>query len=400
MLDQGNELGYVMSYWRALGSVTKIDQYTVKVGFKEPFANAITSFRGTCIIPNEAYEKYGDDLFNLQYMYGTGPWVMEKFVDGQYAHYTKNPNYWNKAKYDPYFDEVYLRYVKEPSTAVAAQLAGDIDAYLCSGGMNVDMLPLYKGTEDKIELTTINTNFIMYLHMNFKKGSPWGDKNVRLALDYAIDHKSIVENVLGGGTVPISIFPKGVQGYDETIPASVYDPEKAKEFLKKSSYKGEKIELMSTTSMPKAEEICLAIVDMLNSVGFNMTVKIEDRASFDNRRSTSNYDIFAIHSMFPDGNPFNHMNFRILTDSHKSNYKDEKMFDLIRQYNVNLDMGQRVELAKQVNRMIREEVAPQVSIAVLDATYAINYGITGILLYPDGQINPGYVDYDPSLLKE
>jgi peptide/nickel transport system substrate-binding protein len=400
MLDRGNELGYVMSYWKPIESVTKIDQYTVKIGFKEPFANAITSFRGAYIIPNESYEKYGDDLFNLQYMYGTGPWVMEKFVDGQYSHFKKNPNYWNKAKYDPYFEEVYLRYVKEPSSAVAAQLAGDVDAYLTTGGMNAELRPLYNGTENKIELITIPTNFVMYVQMNFKNGSPFNDKNFRMAFETAIDRKSIIDGILGGGTVPISIFPYGVQGYDDTIPPHVYDAEKAKQYLKASSYDGREVKLISANHMPKAEDVCLAVADMLDAVGIKVKVEVDDRSVWVTKHSKSDYDFFIVHSMFPDGNPFNHMNTRIMLDNYHANYKNEKMFDLIRKYNVNLDMAQRNELAKQVNRMIREEAAPQTVIAVLSATYAINYGISGLLLYPDGQVNFNYVDYDPSLLKK
>ena len=92
-------------------------------------------FTATFCFPNEAYEEYGDQLWLDQIMIGTGPWVWDEWVDGQYLHLTKNPDYWKKDEYDPYYEEFYMRFLTEESSAIAAQLAGDIDAYISVGGI-------------------------------------------------------------------------------------------------------------------------------------------------------------------------------------------------------------------------------------------------------------------------
>ena len=396
LIERGDELGQAMTQWADLESVEKIDQYTVRVNYTQPYPVAGNAYRGTYIIPNEAYEEYGDDLFNLQYMYGTGPWIMEEWVDGQYAHYTKNPNYWDKENYDPYFEEVYIRHVSEPSTAVAAHLTGDIDVYCPSGGIDHDLLPLYNGTEQTTEIFGMNTNFNMYMQFQMKEGSPWTDFDVRRAFNASIDRQLIIDAVLGGGKMPIGIYAEGVVGYDNTIDPYEYDPELARQLLADSSYDGREIELMSYPNMPKAEEVCLSIADMANQVGFNMTVKVEESGVFNTRRQTGEYDVFAGHVAFPDGMCYRQLNTNILNDVYKNNYKNEELFDAVRHYNTEMDDALRNGYAQQANRLIRDELAPQTVFAHLNVTYARNYGVVGVDFYPDGMFNFAKVDYDPA----
>ena len=399
LIDDRDTLNYPGQYWRDLASVEKIDQFTVKINFTEPYPLAANSFRGTYIIPNEAYEKYGEELFNLQLSYGTGPWVLKEWIDGQYCHFTKNQNYWNKAEFDSYFDEVYIRHVLEPSSAVAAHLSGDIDAYIPGNGMDRNLVPLYAGTENRIELFEKESNTIIYIQFQFAEGNPFSDINVRRAFDAAIDRQLIIDHILGGGTFPVGLLPLGVIGHDPNVEPHVYDPELARQYLADSSYNGEPVSILLSYNLMKSEDIGLAIADMCNKVGFNMTVSVEEHGSVNTKRFSGNYDLVVSNTMFVDGIPYRHLNSLYLHDNYKSHYYDEVMFDNIRQFNQSMDAQERIEVAQQITRQIREELANMTPLAVLKGMYAVDYGITGIRFYPDGMLNFCYVDFDPSLLR-
>ena len=397
--DRRDDLGYFNNNLADFESVEKIDEHTVKVNFSQPYPLAGNSFRGTYIIPAKAYEELGDDLFHLQYCYGTGPWMLVEWVDGQYSHFKKNPDYWNKAVYDPYFEEVYIWHIGEPASAVAAHISGSLDAYTPSGGINYDMLPLYAGTEDTIEIVSIETSTNWFLQFQCREDNPFTDIKVRQALDMAIDRQLIIDAILGGGRHPIGLWAPEVTGHDPKIDPYVYDPDRARQLLAESTYDGRTVQILSYPNAPKAEEICLYIADMANKVGFNMTVAIEATNIYGTRRATGDYDVFGAHVSFPDGVPFRIMNVHVLNDIYKNHFNNAELNAIVQKFNVELDPAQRKKYAQEFNRFLRDHTAPQVAVAHLNAIYAVNYGIVGIDLYPDGLHNFSYVDYDPSKVK-
>ena len=380
------------SHLPSLLSAEKIDDYTVKINFDKPTPLAGDGFRRFYMIPKKAHEQYGSDLFNLQYMYGTGPWKFEEWVDGQYTHYLKNEEYWNK-DYDSFFDEVYVRYVGEPSSAVAAHLSGSIEVYVNNNGIPTDMLPLYAGSENKTKLITMATNNTIWLSMSFKEGSMWNDEKVRQAFDMAIDRQLIIDNLLPGATIPVGFFHSSVMGFNADLGTPEFNPEKAKQLLAESSYDGRAFSLMADVTA--TEEVFFAIADMVNQVGFNMEVDLVDISVQTPRLAAGDYDMNVVTTNIPDGIPRRHLD-RYANNISKHEYQDEEMFSLIREFSTTLDNNRRIECLRIVNEMGFRDKAPEIPLLHLATTNAIDYGIVGILLYPDGQYNFSYVDYDPS----
>lgn len=391
------ELAIKFTYWPYLESVRAIDKYTAEITMSEPFGAVEYSLANTWIIPNEAWEEYGTRLWTEQMCPGTGPWMLDEWVDGQYTHFYKFDDFWGD--FDSYYDEVYFRHILEPTTAIAGHVTGDIDAYIASSGIARDMLSLYDGTEDTIELREVDTGSFQFIGFQCEEGSPFADLNVRKAFSLAIDRQLIIDTILGAGQVPNGLMVQGVVGYDEEQPPYEYNPEEAKALLEASDYNGEEIVLSSHTSTLKAEQILLAMSEMLNEVGFNTSVQVVEIATLGEMRATGDYDAYMVTNMHIGGDPYTHINQRILSDNAHSNYVDEKLNDLIEQSNHEMDPAKREELLKAVNNRIYEQFAPHIMISQLQAVYAINYGVTGLLLYEDGFFNCRWVTYDPSLVK-
>lgn len=394
ILDNKDSLNNPLQYWSELEGYKVTDPYTFEIHLAEPYATVLLSMYFTPIIPNEAFAELGETLWTGQYMYGTGPWVFDEWIDGQYCHYTKNEEYWDKANYDSYYDEMYIRYITETSTGVASHIAGDVQVNIASGGLNPDMIPLYKSAEDKIDLITIESGSHHYIGFSFKEGSPFNDINVRKAFNCAIDRESIVTNILGGGTVPNGIIVSTDIGYNPDIEGYRYDPEEAKRLLAESSYNGEEIELCCNVSALKGEAILLAISEMLNEAGFKTKVSVVEVATLSDMRRTGDYDTFLVANMHASNDPGNTLTFRILNDAHHSGYVNEELFDLIKKSNQEIDVEKRAELLKQIAAFMDQENAPHTAICQMELKYAIDKGVTGLELYNEGWFNVKHIDFD------
>lgn len=391
LLDD-KSLSCANQFWPYLAAVEADGDYTVKITTSKPYASTLISVCYTPIIPDEAYAEKGMDLFLAGAMYGTGPWIFDEWVDGAYTHYLKNPDYWNKENYDSYYDDMYVRYILESSSAIAAHLSGEVDAYVPSNGIDTGLLSQYSGY-DNIKLTAIDTGTFNYFGFNCATGA-FADENCRMAFEYAIDRQTICNTIYGGAAkVPNSVVLDCVPGYDPDLEPYTYDPEKAKEYLAKSSYDGHEIVLYSSTGLNLSEEALLAVSAMLNEVGFNTSVSVVEGATFTSLRKAAEYEVFLINDMTVGGDLAKYIAQKITGDSHKHGLKDEQLMQIAEGVLTTIDADARAELLTQYAHRMREIAAPHSILAQFNCTYAINDGVTGIDLWTDGTFGFKYVDH-------
>lgn len=391
LLNSEGKLAAAKSYWSALKGVEKKDDYTVDLIFNSPYACTLMSCAVTYIISDESYAEFGDQMFIDGNLLGSGPWTFVEWVDGQYSHLQKNENYWGE--FDSYFDEVYLRYVLETSTAISGQISGDIDANIIVGGIPVDLLKLFNGSEEKIDFISMDVGSFQYLGFQCGEGSVFHDKNVRLAVDYAIDRQGIADYIFGGGSVPNGLLFKGCVGYNPDYPVYEYNVEKAKEYLAKSSYNGEEITLSSNTSTVYAEEVLLAIAENMQDIGMNVKIEVVEGATLLDMRNTGNYDIYMVTATAAFGDQYDFLYKRIRNDIYMSHHNNQELIDLIDASNAELDAAKRAEILKDINVMLREECSPITMVTQHNATQAITKGITGIDLFTDGRYSVRWVSW-------
>lgn len=396
LIDNPN-LTCSLTYWPYLESVTATGDYSVDITLNEPFGPAEYAFSNTWIIPDEAWAAKGEQMFIDQDAVGTGPWQLVEWVDGQYTHFAKFSDSWDA--YDTTLTDVYLRHILEPSTAINAQLSGDVDAYCATGGVARDMLPLYNNNLDVTELVDAEVAIFHYLQFQCRDGSIFQDARVREAFSLAIDRDLLVEAVLGAGSVPSGIICKGVVGYDENAPKYTYDPERAMQLLEEAGYNGEEFTIYTHTGIPMGKQELIALQGMLAEVGFNAKIEAVEVSVLNTIRSEGSYDVFLASNNYIGGDPYAHVNQRILSDNHHSNYVNDEMMALLEASNKSTDSAERYELLKEFNAMMIGEFGPQITTDQMEACYAINYGVTGLQYYKDGYINARYANWDPTLVK-
>lgn len=385
------------TYWGYLAGVNAVDKYTVEITLTEAFGATEFALSNTYIIPDGAWAEFGEELWTEQHAVGTGPWQLVEWLDGQYTKLKKFPESW--AAYETTLEEVVLKHILEPSTAINGQLAGDVDAYLATGGVARDMLGMYAGTENKIEMVNQDVGIFHYIQFQCEEGSVFADAKVREAFSLAIDRQALVDYTLGAGSIPTGVIPTGAVGYTDSYTPWEYNPEKAKQLLAESSYNGESFTLLTHTGIPMGKALLTPIQDYLKQVGFNVEINAVESSDLTNRRKTGDYDVFLASNNYVSGDPFEHITNRIYNDAHNSHHGDQVLNDLIAQSNKELDPAKRADLIAQANARMRETYSPQITTTQMQACYPICYGVTGIQLYADGFINARNVNWDPSLVK-
>ena len=380
-IDENTSLGHYTSWLTQLQSVEKIDDYEVKITLSSPYALFEQALSLAPIIPNEAYAEKGNALWNEQLMYGTGPWIFEEWVDGQHIKWRKNDQYWGVN--DSTYEEVYMRFILEPSTAIAGQLSGEIDAYMPNGGIPEEMISQYDNYE-ATEMVSFQSTLLKYLGMQCGEMSAFKDKAVREAFSLAIDAQLLIDAFSPGGGIPSGILVPTCVGFDPDLPVYEFNPEKAKSVLASSSYAGEPIVLLSNTNVFRAEELLLGISQMANEVGFNTSVEITEFAVFSQRRANGEYTAFLTEMSITGGDIHPIINLRVLSNSHRHDYVNPELNGLIEKANVEMNVATRAALLTEVNRIIREEYAPMIGLVQMPYTYAINKDVNGIVYYPDG----------------
>ncbi|MAC78484.1 MAG: peptide ABC transporter substrate-binding protein [Rhodobacteraceae bacterium] len=160
---------------------------------------------------------------------GTGPFILESFRPGISVIANRNPDYHKPGL--PHFDKVEFLAITDPAARVTALLSGEVN-YIASPDLKT--LPLLeRNTSIEILESTGLGHYTFPMNVQIP---PFDDNNVRLALKYAMDREEILKKVFNG---------HGLVGNDNPIAPSVkfsinpepihhYDPELAKEYLKKS----------------------------------------------------------------------------------------------------------------------------------------------------------------------
>ncbi|WP_073078567.1 ABC transporter substrate-binding protein [Sporobacter termitidis] len=399
LISHKDDFAVAINYFSPLVGAEKIDDYTAKMIFDNPYPFALNYLHQFVMIPMEANKEMGDQMFTDMKQIGTGPWIFDEWVSGQYAHFKKNPDYWDKDEYNSYFDDGYIHFVSEPSSAAGAQISGDADAYISFGGINSDVVPLYKGTEDKIQVVMNDMNMYADLRMGFPEGSPLNDEKVREAIDLAIDRQSIADQIFQGGGVPLSILVPGDVGYDSTMAPYEYNPDKAKELLAQSSYQGQELTFLGSSAFLKSQDSMEAITSMLQDVGFKINLNVEDLATFNNEMAMGKWDLMYATNQCINGDPFLYFNSRFVTDFMHSNFKNDELIGLVKKFNVEPDAAVREDLAKQISKWNKDFHGPALALANVKGIYAVTKGTTGINLYPDGYESLTHISWDPSLAK-
>ncbi|MGD9751736.1 MAG: ABC transporter substrate-binding protein [Acidimicrobiia bacterium] len=137
----------------------------------------------------------------------------------------------------------------------------------------VDIDPAQRAEADSAGLATIGGKSLIFYHLHLNRADPQvAKKEVRQALNMAIDREALVQAMTGGEGEPgVQPFPEGYWAYNPDIPADTYqyDPEGAKALLAAGVPEGYKLPAI-VSALPVNTQIAEIVKAQLSDVGLDL----------------------------------------------------------------------------------------------------------------------------------
>lgn len=221
---------------------------------------------------------------------GAGPFMLQSWKPGQELVLVRNPHYWRKGL--PYLSKVVLKIGMSPSSQFLAFQNGQLD--IIGGALNDNLqidqnsyLSVLNNPKLKPELMTNTALEVYSLYLNAQM-KPFSNTAVRQAMMYAVNRPALVKILAGLGKPANQLLPPGMPGYDSSLPAIPYDPQKAKSMLAAAGFPSGISFNLITMNDPTSVDIAQAMQSEMAKAGITMHITPEALSTYLNSILTPN----------------------------------------------------------------------------------------------------------------
>ena len=302
-------LSMVEGYDEAIaGDITKLgveapDDTTLVVHLKDtcPYFESLAAFATLSPVQKATIETNGDAWATSAATYvSNGPFYITEWVPSSYILMEKNPNYWDAENIK--LDGIKFNLIEDANAAYNAFNAGEIALIK---DVPTEEIPSLKDNEDFHVEPIIGT---YYVSLNTEK-EPFDNKDVRKALNLAIDREYLANTLMQGTYSPAgnfvgpgwmdtdgTEFVTNSNGGKEFISTTDYeaDVEEAKKLLEEAGYpNGEGLPTLTYTTNDAGYHKTVAeyLQQCWKEIGVNLDVDIVEWASFTPMRRNGDYEI-------------------------------------------------------------------------------------------------------------
>ncbi len=223
----------------------KLDDNTVAVYTTVPFSHFPYLVTRILMVSPAAWEKAGRNWVEFaKAPAGTGPFKITKVTPRVSVEMSRNDNYWDESRRAK-LDRMVVMPMPEANTRVSALRSGEVDW--------IEVPP--PDMIDSLRKAGFQISLWPYPHtwpyvLNVTGQSPFADRRVRQAANYAIDWEGLV-NLLNGSAKPATgLYPTEHPVFGTPANQYRFDPEKSKALLKEAGYDNRpvKVKVMISTS--------------------------------------------------------------------------------------------------------------------------------------------------------
>ncbi|HHT16687.1 MAG TPA: ABC transporter substrate-binding protein [Papillibacter sp.] len=358
------------SKYARIESVEVVNDYEVKITLDSPNVDFIADMsvpyagfanKKTC----EADPENGS-------MIGTGPWKVTEIVSNDYVSVARNDDYWGEV---PVTKTMTFKFVSEETARYIMFENGDFD--FC--GIGSVFVEQYENDERfSVESYVMNnTNLIAF---NFKDPL-MADINFRMAVAHAMNREDFVNITLNGYGVPAEYF----WGYrtefrNTNVPTYEYNIDKAKEYLEKSKYNGETIEIVAAMAHPISNAQVLQ--ENLSKIGVKTEIFATDGPTLTSYTPWGNTDSQIVVTSGPWTTLASSVSMFLMPGSigNKANYDKPEMTELLKKAAMTFDAAEREKVYAEIQEIVATEI-PYLPIFNMELFVAGWKGCGGVKLY-------------------
>lgn len=390
---------------RDFESVEATDDTTVVFHLKRPTTLMLALDHP--IVPKHVWEDYEDvgdvtKVPNEEFpTVGSGPFQTAEFERDQFIRFEAKDDHWDGA---PKYDEVVLRYYKQPDAAVQALIAGEVDIV---SGLTPVQYDALKG-EDGIAVNAAQGRRTASITFNVgvraKNGEEFGDghpalqdEKLRQALHHAMDQDELIEKVYDGkATQGVSYVPRIFDTYfwEPSAGEKVeFDLDRANQLLDEAGYdkrnedgiridpkSGRPLEfrLLHHSDEPSYTDIAQFLKEWWTELDLQINVESKDSGKLNDDLYAGKFDIiFSGWSGGPDPSsllslytcgalPATPESEERNTDTFYCNPEFDKLYE---EQKRETDEARRIELVHEMQQILYDD-APMITFAYADVLEA------------------------------
>ncbi|WP_374408455.1 ABC transporter substrate-binding protein [Hydrogenophaga sp.] len=375
-------------------SVTKTDPLTVVVKLKKPDPDLLVKLAMpfASVLSKEYADKLlaeGKASMINQQPVGTGPFVLRRYEKDAQIRYVKNKDYWN-AK-NVLVDNLIFAITTDASVRFQKLKAGE--CHIMSFPKPQDIAAMKADPNLKVD-TAPGFN-IGYLSYNTEK-APMSKLEVRQALDMAINRKAIIDAVYQGqGQEASNPFPASLWSYNKSLKNAAYNPEKAKELLKKAGVAdGTEITLWAMPVQRPYNPNAKLMAEMIQAdwakVGIKAKITQYEWGEYLKRMKNGEHDTGLIGWTGDYASPDNFLGVLLTCEavggSNYARYCSKEFDGYTLKARNSTNLKERTELYMKAQEVFKKDL-PWTTIAHSTVNQPMRKGVSGFVISPFGDYN-------------
>ncbi|MEV6358176.1 ABC transporter substrate-binding protein [Streptomyces hydrogenans] len=380
---------YVSSYLFAnVDSIKVTGGNEVTVSFSAPDALFASELAAVVVVQKAFTEKVGEKLGTPSGgLMCSGPFKLDKWTSGHSLVINRNDAYWNSGA-RPFAKKVTFSFLTEGAAVTQALNAGEIDG---SYELPASTVPSLRSSKAG-RLTFGLSPQIMGLSVASRTGALASD-DLRAALERIIDRKALASAVFHGAATPLytstppSTWPAEQKAAYEKAYRTFetersYDPDAARQLVKKSGYNGADIVIAISAGDETQSRTAQLIQQQAALVGLRIKIQtmqplVYAQASYDaSKREGIDILLATSFSVAPD--PLESIGFNFLPDEtyNYTNYNDKTATKLINEARATFDVAERSKKVIAAQEIF-ERSETQIPLVAMNTTTFLNNRLTG-----------------------
>jgi oligopeptide transport system substrate-binding protein len=194
--------------------VTALDAHTLRVALVSPTPYLLAVLADNYLLPlhRATIERYGDSWTRPAHMVSNGPYVLSELIVGDRITLTRNPLYWGAANVRV---TRVTYYPLDPDEQVSRFMAGDVEMTSYFPG------PQFRWLKSQLGNQVVTGPYLGIQMLGFNMIDPpfAHNRNLRLALNMAVDRNILADKIYQGLNRPAYSIVPPLPGYTPQTPA-------------------------------------------------------------------------------------------------------------------------------------------------------------------------------------
>ncbi len=375
-------------YVRRVKEVKIVDPLTVQVVTDGPAPNLPNDFIRLFVVSHKAAAGLTKDNANEAFnsgkaAIGTGPYKLAASEAGVRYNATRFEDYWDRENAG-FAEQVEVVVINDATARIAALQGGQVHMINRIEPKTVSLLK----NMPRVTIRNISGRGFYPFNM-FCDTAPFDNKDLRLALKYAMDRETMIERILRGyGSVGNDTPINKAYPLYEKIEQRAYDPEKAAFHFKKSGHDGAVLLRTSEVAFPGAVDAAVLYQESAKKAGIAIEVKREPGDGY----WSNVWNVQPFSTSYWGGRPTQDQMYSTgyisSADWNDTRFKNEAFDKMVVAARAELDETKRRAMYRDMSEMMRDEgglIAPMFN----DFIDGVSANIQGWVDNPAGELMNG-----------